>query len=1622
MIDPIGPAAEAAADAKAAADLAAVFGRDRAAGDALVEWARDGGHGGTVRPVSPRWLPLAASGTDALLGAVTVTPGPGDVVVKVCPPELRREATAHARAERTAAGKVAKQAFAPWPLADGRLLTFQTPAGGSLRSVVALAQLRSQELSAACTCVVTWLLTGWNQGMENAEAVPVAASRLLAGELDALVAAGGSVLAYGDRVRAPGPDADWIEVDGAVLPNPLAMVAGRPGLPDPEVLVVRGHAHGDLHLDNVLVPRRKGRPQPDAFQLIDLTTYTADAPLGRDVAMLLLSVVADWLRQGLPPGQELALLRYLVAPSEEDRDRIVPELLELVDAVLDTCAGLVKDGWRDIWNNQFLLCLQAAALRFTTYDDSGDKGRWWYFRLAAHAGAELLERYGHRPPAAGVAFTAPQPGELATADTAEAGARELDRLRRLGAQAVADAGLLMPPNALFPRGITLSELHVPRELEAVVLRRVPERCAQLVVGEPGYGKTTLLWSLYRTLAAQDGVEPLFVKASFLLDAQRPEPLPSTAVKVPDVAAALARCGDAGTIPVLLVDTLDLLMHSPDGAALVARLIETARGAKASVVMSCRPGEAGLLPLEDADPGETGAGDAYMRSALRLGAYSDGERAKAVAGHSGVYCRRAVDGPGAAQALEARIMGAVYQDLPLREVCDSPLTLRLLFDVYTPDPPVRDIDVASLYDRVRRRRVEQDARAEQEDPPAGSPAARDLRPVAQALARYMLAANELEMDLPAAEHHLEELLPDRSWKSVLGDLRELERRGVTATIPGTTRVRFFHQTFFEYMAADWLRTSGRGGELIERILAHPTDLVLAAVAGQLVPREAPGRADELLLPLLRDDRTEALGLELYAQLRAPGPAVGPARDRLRTLSAEPVKRFLVVLPGRRHRDARRWTEDLTEVWRRGAEADPGERPVRVQLLESLCRLAHHDPSAALHLSDDLDCVGWLLTWLPQDLRAHDHLYLRILRVLFRHDVTWALDRMERFWALFSAARVHAGLADLVRAASEEAARIDDPVAAARARSLAAARFGALLDKRGSGRDKKLVPLEHAFGSLWASTLTGCPPERRLSLVLGAVSGATDSPAALARLYGAGVLAGTLEQGPAEQVVESLFALALPGPQSAALDMVVVPVMAGAYENEGRAADPDASPFARLLDTACREALGRLPAPAYEDGRRTRPAWFLEGVVRARPQAGRLLALLPDDSGPEAWLSADGLARLTVAAVAAGHPGARQALHRWANDGPTHAATEKRVQGSFRDAFFDHLADHPEMLEYFAEEAVLTEETDFLVAALEAAAACGHVLPPSHDAGLRGLADRLVSGAAERRRQGYRLIRAMIDRTGWPAPRIADVVDELRAGPGYPLRIALLELVRSAIIADRWSMVDAGPLVEILSDLADTPRSADAAGPAAEKAEDSSAFARSVLTVALCRLSAVEDPAGRRATADLLVPLVVPATADEGPLVTEDIRELGRLIERTALVDPPDAARLVLRISRALHAYDPRVLKPKREIANRWGAPLRTLLERLGPTGRRDLMTDLVTADVAIARRAVEVFAQLLESSLSDPPAWFQELAQRQDIHSVLRQSVGNRLRIHARTRCGGPWPELLAHGGAAVLPSAGSAGG
>lgn len=148
-----------------------------------------------------------------------------------------------------------------------------------------------------------------------------------------------------------------------------------------------GRAHGDLHVENILIPTA-WRDASAAFQLIDLSRYTADAVLTRDPTHLVLHVLARTLVE-LSPNQRTATIDLLLDPDLDGA--ILPQWLWLFIGQVRSAgeewaraAGLVEQ-----WRDQLPLSLLACALTCYGRASTREEDRGWFLRLAANAAAFL---------------------------------------------------------------------------------------------------------------------------------------------------------------------------------------------------------------------------------------------------------------------------------------------------------------------------------------------------------------------------------------------------------------------------------------------------------------------------------------------------------------------------------------------------------------------------------------------------------------------------------------------------------------------------------------------------------------------------------------------------------------------------------------------------------------------------------------------------------------------------------------------------------------------------------------------------------------------------------------------------------------------------------------------------------------------------------------------------------------------------------------------------------------------------------------------------------------------------------------------------------------------------------
>lgn len=536
------------------------------------------------------------------------------------------------------------------------------------------------------------------------------------------------------------------------------------------------------------------------------------------------------------------------------------------------------------------------------------------------------------------------------------------------------------------RAITLGEVYVPRGCEPQLARRLLDGLTaregpytpQVIVGEAGTGKTSLLWKIAeltrqptdRTGRARGPLpRPTLIRGEDLFGSgaagsEHAHPLDQLkqSLHQPKARAAL----------IVLLDTADILLHDADSTSRCKELLDLCRVHRVPLAVTCRVRE--QEPLV-----ELLGGEAYERTTL--GDFRPGAEARRAVT---AYCDRYYRGRSQHErdTVREEILEAAVRGLPIREVVGRALTLRMLFEVYAPDSadaapiPTREIDSDSVYDLFWERRVERDVRH------GGSRIAdkADLAPAAEALARQMLHDGKAHVVLRSRVGAADAVAEEETTATAA--LTSLDGRGVLTGVRSRTGiVRFFHQTLYEYAAGHCLATlAERHGakyyDMVEDWLtAHPEDFLRAVVAERSIVLgvrsrgPARGPALGLLRRLARseDNYVRTIALRAYAFL----PAVfhGVERDLRELLGAVPdpmVTEFVGLLPTRRHLNPKRVTDDLEAVLRRSSKGM--QRPV----LESLCRFVNTGEDAAFAVQNLLDgmcqkpdvCIGYRVAALEE----------------------------------------------------------------------------------------------------------------------------------------------------------------------------------------------------------------------------------------------------------------------------------------------------------------------------------------------------------------------------------------------------------------------------------------------------------------------------------------------------------------------------------------------------------------------------------------------------------------------------------------------------------------------------------
>ncbi|WP_217274413.1 hypothetical protein [Rathayibacter sp. VKM Ac-2835] len=166
------------------------------------------------------------------------------------------------------------------------------------------------------------------------------------------------------------------------------MVSGELSAKKTTALV--GNVHGDLHVENILVPIQ-GQVEPERYRLIDLASFSPNQSLTDDPANLLLSEV-ERLLISWQPSLAVALLEWI----EERDDNALPQACvglanawNLVEQSGIEFAG--SRGYALEWRSQFWLSLCSTALVLSSRDRLSRDIRAWFFELASVSSGKWIE-------------------------------------------------------------------------------------------------------------------------------------------------------------------------------------------------------------------------------------------------------------------------------------------------------------------------------------------------------------------------------------------------------------------------------------------------------------------------------------------------------------------------------------------------------------------------------------------------------------------------------------------------------------------------------------------------------------------------------------------------------------------------------------------------------------------------------------------------------------------------------------------------------------------------------------------------------------------------------------------------------------------------------------------------------------------------------------------------------------------------------------------------------------------------------------------------------------------------------------------------------------------------------
>lgn len=550
------------------------------------------------------------------------------------------------------------------------------------------------------------------------------------------------------------------------------------------------------------------------------------------------------------------------------------------------------------------------------------------------------------------------------------GAEALKDLRALSRVVATDAGFVTKESDSEGNILLGDNLYVTRAMEGRILTFLHEKKSKilLVIGEAGRGKTSLLWNLFNTLKQIPETEPWFIKSTMLKRKELYEGNFET------ILYAAEECRRKNQSPVLLLDTIDLLLHDEASRDLLVGALLKISESGCTVVATSRPQEVSKLPAID-----------YQK--ITLLDYQLGEFEEAIYKHVARFYAPSAQHEQNDYAKE--ILEAVGRGLPIREVCINPLTLRMLFTIYAPTQIPKDINIFKLYKEYWNNRVEKDFRA---GTPFAEGGEHNLEEITSRIAIYMLAEGVPEIRY----NHLRNKL-DR-WGVLERDIERLISRGIIR-LSGDNTVAFFHQTFFEHSAACGLLRffEDKALDLLkQRIESEPNDLFTSPIYEQALllaadfSRKVSQQADANLLDLFKSKSISSVRSTLYVYCHrenVPFTIDDAVAAVLKNSDEATQIRFIELAPNTPPQRLNSLFDKLELIWQVGTDR------TKEHLLNLILRLVPRNHKKVIQFVERHKLFDYVLHFGQYSNAART--LLSIIGAVSYHNPTWGWENLIRF---------------------------------------------------------------------------------------------------------------------------------------------------------------------------------------------------------------------------------------------------------------------------------------------------------------------------------------------------------------------------------------------------------------------------------------------------------------------------------------------------------------------------------------------------------------------------------------------------------------------------------------------------